>query len=544
MKNDNEKCIIFNFKPQFYPPVTMAFRVGILIFTFCILLLTACTKQADNSMTAKYKNIRQPAVAGQFYPADAEMLKFKIDKYLNNVDKSLDISLDIKAIMAPHAGYDFSGPVAAYSYKQLRGRKFNTVVIICNSHTTYFSGVAVDGNDAWQTPLGLIEVDKELAEKLVKSDNAIRYNSNVHIADHTLEVQLPFLQIVLEGDFKILPILFGNAESTENYEGAEDRDYKKLARALADNLGENDIIIISTDMSHYPAYEDANRIDKQTLEIIKSADVLELENHIKAIESQNIAGEQTVLCGVDGVKTIMELYNLLGWDKIEILKYANSGDVAIGNKNSVVGYGAVAFIQAQGAKPKAQNYNSEPKNILNKQQQAELLNIARTAVETYIKDGKIAEFEISDERLKWKEGAFVTIHKDGKLRGCIGQIVPTDKPLWQVVRDMAIAAATEDHRFSPVSRKELTGLNYEVSVLSAPEKIDNWQNIELGRHGVIVKKGWRSGVFLPQVAAETSWSKEEFLAQLCSQKAGLPPDCYKNDSDVELQVFTAQVFGE
>lgn len=179
---------------------------------------------------------------------------------------------------------------------------------------------------------------------------------------------------------------------------------------------------------------------------------------------------------------------------------------------------------------------------LNQEQQQKLLNIAKTAVEIYVRDGKEVDFKIEDKRLNWHEGAFVTIHNNGHLRGCIGQIIPSDEPLWQVVRDMAIAAASEDNRFLPVSENELSKLDYEISVLSTPEPIDDWRKIELGKHGVIVKSGWRSGVFLPQVATETGWSKEEFLSQLCAQKAGLPTDCYK-DKDIQLLVFTVQVFG-
>ncbi len=522
MKNDNEKCKIFNFKLQFC----------IFTFAFCILILTACTKQADKPMEPKFQNIRQPAVAGQFYPVDKEELKSKIEEYLLAVEKQ-KVEGNIKAIIVPHAGYDFSAPVAAYSFKQLQDKKINTAIIICNSHTAYFEGIAIDESDAWQTPLGLIEIDKELAKKLVKSDNVIKYNSNVHKDDHTLEVQLPFLQTVLAGQFKIVPILFGNTR---------DDSYKKLVRALADNLDKDDIVIISTDMSHYPSYEDANRVDKQTLKMIKSADILKLESHVKEVESQNIAGEQTVLCGIDGVKTVMELYGLLGWDKIEVLKYANSGDVAIGDKDSVVGYGAVVFTSPPA--PLLRKERGAIGNMLNEEQKKELLNIARATVESYARDGKVPKFDVNDERLKWKKGAFVTIHKDSKLRGCIGQIAPSGKPLWQVVRDMAVAACSKDHRFSPVSKKELDNIDYEVSVLSIPEKINNWQDIELGKHGIILQKGLRSGVFLPQVADETGWSKEEFLSQLCWQKAGLAPDCYKNDSDVELKVFTAQVFRE
>lgn len=510
-----------------------------VLIIIILLFLTACTKFPEGTklMETTYKNIREPAVAGQFYPGDASRLSIEIEKYLKAA-REKKFTGQAKAIIVPHAGYDFSAPVAAHSYKQLQGKTINTAVIICNSHTTYFNGVAVDNNDAWQTPLGLVGVDKVLAQKLVKADTAINYNNQAHAADHTLEVQLPFLQTVLTGEFRIVPILFGNTH---------DDSYKKLAQALAANLGDNDIVVISTDMSHYPSYKDANRIDKETLAAIKTLNVSKLEEHVINIEGQRVPGEDTVLCGIDGVKTVMALANLANWDLVEILHYANSGDVPIGDKDRVVGYGAMVFGQEQTTDDRQQTTEKgeiDLDNILNEQQQKELLNIARTTVETYVREGKKADFNITDERLQWKEGAFVTLHKNEQLRGCIGQIVPTDKPIWQVVRDIAISSCSEDHRFNPVSEKELDKLDYEVSVLSVPKKIDNWKNIELGKHGVIVRKGlFHSGVFLPQVATETGWSREEFLSQLCAQKAGLPGDCYK-DEDVELQTFTAQVFSE
>ncbi len=182
-------------------------------------------------------------------------------------------------------------------------------------------------------------------------------------------------------------------------------------------------------------------------------------------------------------------------------------------------------------------------NELNTEQKNILLNIARTTVESFIRTGKVEEYVINDEELKERRGVFVTIHKNGKLRGCIGQIIPSEKPLWQAVSDMAISACCEDSRFDPVFKEELSELGYEVSVLSVPERIDNWQHIELGKHGVIVRKGTKMGVFLPQVATETGWTKEELLDNLCESKAGLGSSCYK-DSDVDIEVFTAQVFSE
>lgn len=179
--------------------------------------------------------------------------------------------------------------------------------------------------------------------------------------------------------------------------------------------------------------------------------------------------------------------------------------------------------------------------MLNGKQQKELLKIARLSVEAYVSGGKAPDFKITNEALNKKQGAFVTLTKNGRLRGCIGQIVPSNQPLWQVVKDMAIAAASQDERFEPVSRDELEELKYEISVLSAPETIDDWHKIKLGEHGVIIRRGNNCGVFLPQVAEETGWSLEEFLKELCSQKAGLACEAYK-DKDVEIQIFTAQVF--
>ena len=496
-------------------------------------------------------------MVGQFYPSEPGAVSDQIERFLKQTTPSITSpgpsfvrrgtsaeresgSGQIRAIMVPHAGYDYSGAVAAYAFKALQGRKVNTVVMIGNSHQAYFDGAAIDDSDAWQTPLGQAAVDKKLADKLVVAGGgAIKFDSAPHQADHNLEVELPFLQTVLSPGFKIVPVEFGNKD---------DGGYKKLARALAANLGENDLVVISTDMSHYPKYADANKIDQGTLEKIKSGDVAELEKYAATVEQASYANEQTALCGIDAVKTVMELANLAGWDEIKILKYMNSGDAPIGDKNQVVGYGAVAFAQVESVKVKVENEIANATSAeavatggLNIKQQQTLLKIAKDTVEIYVKTGRVPEFSVADEKLNEKQGAFVTLDENGQLRGCIGQIVPLDQPLWQVVRDMAVAACSEDYRFSPVSQDELDELEYEVSVLSAPWRIDDWRKIKLGEQGVIIRKGNHSGVFLPQVAVETGWSLEEFLSQLCRQKAGLPSDAYK-DKDTEILVFTAQVF--
>lgn len=498
-------------------------------FFLLAILFSGCGNQKNQiqfknmDSDRDYKNIRTAAVADQFYSGDHFVLRVDMEKYFRSVlveenDKKP------KAIMVPHAGYIFSGPVAAYSYKLLEGKKYDRIILIGNSHTSRFAGIAIDENDAWETPLGLVEVDQVFAHKLTKVNEKIFFNSEVHVSDHVLEVQLPFLQSVLKDDFKIVPILFGNAD---------DEDYKILAQVLSENLGENDLVVASTDMSHYPSYDNANKIDPGTLEKIINGDIIELEKYIDNIENQQVENEQTLLCGIDGVKTVMQLSRILNWSDAKILKYANSGDSEYGDKERVVGYGAVVFGDLETEK-NSSNLSQAQKEVL--------LKLAQDTVETYVRNGKIPEVEIRDEKLVEKQGAFVTLHLNGRLRGCIGQIEPSNEPLWQVVQTMAIEAATGDPRFSPVSANELDKIEYEVSVLSKPKKIEDWQKIELGKHGVIVRKGFRSGVFLPQVATETGWGKEELLAHLCADKAGLAADAYKNDLDVELFVFEAEVF--
>ena len=508
-------------------------RFVYILILFNIAIAGGCAKKnyMDNIQTTlpkTFNSIRKPAVAGSFYPENSQDLQKKIYKYLEKA-KPVAKGKNVRAIMVPHAGYDYSGQVAAYGYKLLSGRKVNTVVIISNSHSAYFDGLAIDNNEAWQTPLGIVALDLDFADKLVNVDNLIYFNKEAHTEDHTLEVQLPFLQTVLGANFKILPILFGNTN---------DKAYEKLAQALNKYLTDDDIVVVSTDMSHYPSYEDANIIDNKTLDFVKKFDQLGLEAHIADTMNKKVSNEQTLCCGIDGVKTVLELSKLAGWQTAQILKYANSGDVLIGDKNRVVGYGAVAF---WGEEEEGEEINGQAKANLDQKQKTILLDIAKKSVEAQVRGAEMKTINIKDERLNWKEGAFVTLKKNGELRGCIGQIMPSGKPLWEVVQNMGEAACSQDHRFNPVSENELEDIEYEISVLSTPVKVDDWNDIILGKHGVIVKKGFRSGVFLPQVADETGWSKEEFLGELCSQKAGLEPDCYKNKS-VELQVFTAQVF--
>lgn len=495
--------------------------IGIFIFLIILGLIFLGEDKQKPSFSGMEggTSVRKPAVAGSFYPSPSDILKQKVNQFLEQAEIP-EISGYIKAAIVPHAGYDYSGWVAAYVYQAIRQLESPTIILIGPSHQYYLQGIAIDGNDEWETPLGRVAIDKELRDRLIKENSLFKINSAAHEKEHCLEVQLPFLQTIFS-DFKILPILVNDL--SEN-------DSESIGQTLAEQIDENIIIIASSDMSHYPAYEQANYADGKVIKAILTGKIEQLNQTISDLEKENIEQADTFLCGQQAVGIVMRVAQKIEANNIQLLKYANSGDVEIGDKSQVVGYSSIVFA--------SQRKGSE----LSKQEQQELLRIAQESVENYVSTSTMPNFESSSFFLNKKQGAFVTLRKNGQLRGCIGRFEP-DIPLYQVVSQMAIAAATEDVRFQPVTSNELDKLDYEISVLSSLKKIDNWNEIEIGKHGVEIKQGLRNGVFLPQVALENNWNSEQFLSQLCLQKLGLESTCWQNP-DAELYVFTAQVFGE
>lgn len=471
--------------------------------------------------------IREPAVAGSFYPGEKEILEKEIKRLLEKT-KKIKLEKEIFGIIVPHAGYQFSGEVAGASFKQLEGEKFETVILIGNSHSQFFDGISLWPRGKYLTPLGEIEIDSEIAEKLQNFSQKIFFKKEAHLKEHSLEVQLPFLQIVLKRNFKIVPLLFGN------YKG---ENYKILGDALLNifkSSSKKILIVVSSDLSHYPDYQTANYLDKKVLNSILTGKVENFEKTLEQLEKENLPNVMTLACGEDAIKTLLYLSEKLTKVQIKLLKYLNSGDTSR-DYSRVVGYGALIFLKEKTKQEFPFSISEEDKKLL--------LTIAKKSVENYLKERKIPDFQITSPVLNQKLGAFVTIKKDGKLRGCIGQILPSKDPLYKVVAEMAVSAAFSDLRFLPVKEEELPYLEYEISVLTEPKKIKDISEIVLGRDGVIIKKGINQGVFLPQVAIETGWSLEEFLSELCSQKAHLSPDCWK-DKETEIYIFQALIISE
>jgi AmmeMemoRadiSam system protein B/AmmeMemoRadiSam system protein A len=493
-----------------------------------------CRQKAKTDAGQSPADIRKPVVAGRFYPEDVEVLADQVDGFLSQVPEE-PLAGRLIALVAPHAGYVFSGQVAAYAYKQLEEKVFDTVILIGSSHRANFAGASIYDRGGYQTPLGTVPVNGEMAKRLMSLNDEFRHVPQAHTAEHSLEVQLPFLQRVLD-DFRILPIVFGPRSSLQELES--------MAGAIAQVVGEGQkvLLVASTDMSHYPPYEEACRVDQATLSVMESFDPQSMAENEAHWIKENVPELHCTLCGLNAVMVTMMAAKALGADGVKILKYANSGDVPMGDRGGVVGYCAAAFYQEDGETAVKEMSMEGLGEDLSHQEQAELLKIAREAIAHGLQGKRYDPPESSYPRLMEMRGAFVTLHKDGGLRGCIGRFQP-DIPLNQTVSQMAQAAAFSDRRFSPLAPQELDEIEIEISVLSPLREISSIDEIQLGKHGIWITRGAQSGCFLPQVATETGWSKQEFLEHCCRDKAFLPKDAYL-DEDTNIYVFTAQVFQE
>jgi AmmeMemoRadiSam system protein B/AmmeMemoRadiSam system protein A len=496
--------------------VVMKIRITLLSLILVLFLPAACSvaKQAD--------------LAGSWYSGSPQQLKAELEKYLNNARLG-EIEGDVIGVIAPHAGYRYSGPIAAYSFKALMANPPAKVIIVGFTHRRYFPNrISVLMEKTFVTPLGKAVIDKDLSEKLIAYSDRIEYIPQAFVSENSVEMEVPFVQVALK-DAKLVLIAIAD-QSMDNSDVLADALYEVLK-------DEKDFALVaSTDMCHQKPYEVAKKQDATTIDSIESFDPEKF--YTKSLRDKN----DERMCGFGAVYAVMKASKKLGADKVKILKYANSGDTS-GMKDSVVGYMSAAFVRS-GKNPKREQPAKKGKeaDMFDEAQRKKLLRLARDTIKYYLETGKRLEPEIDDEALKQDMGAFVTLHKSGALRGCIGHMAASG-PLHLTVRDMAIAAATEDPRFPSTTLDELDDVDIEISALSPMRKIDDYNEIEVGKHGVMVRMGLRGGVYLPQVADETGWDREEFMNSLCMHKAGIPANAWKT-GECDIYVFTAEVFGE
>ena len=484
-----------------------------VIILFIVFILCSCAVYSS-------EDIRKPAVAGVFYPADKEVLTKQVDGFLSNAQKS-DIKGKIIALVAPHAGYEYSGQVAAYSFKQLEGSDFKKIIVISPSHYVSFDGMSVYSKGAFETPLGIIKIDEELANKIMAKDKRFIFYPEAHQKEHAIEVELPFLQrIYKDKDFKIVPITMGSSAGD---------DIKILSDALYNVMNKDTLLIISVDLSHYYPYDTAVKLDTNA---INSIEKLDGQKMMEDINSHNAEIDAPI-----AVLGMIMFANRSG-AKASLIKYANSGDVT-GDKSRVVGYSSIIVYIPEDSEKKGEMIMKE--EYLNKEEKKKLMEIAKLSVTEAVTGKRQFLPNVTEERLKENCGAFVTLKENGQLRGCIGYIQAV-KPLFETIKDVAKSAAVNDYRFNPVTQEELGKLEYEISVLTPLKRIKDINEIEVGKHGLVMKRGFDSGLLLPQVATEYNWDRETFLKETC-RKAGLPQDAWK-DKATEIYTFSAEVFGE
>lgn len=487
--------------------------------------------------------VRPPAVAGQFYPGSAAALRRAVATALGRAEGAVPAGHPV-AILTPHAGYVYSADVAAYGYRAVARQPITDVVLIGNSHHFPLRKGAVYARGAFETPLGQVPVNAGLAAAILKETASVEANDEPHGPEHSLEVQLPFLQELFP-QVRIVPILLGSFPVRQCRDIGEG-----IGRAIRKmGLAETTLIVNSTDMSHYPSAADAERVDRQALQALESFDESVLATNIKKSMGSGVPELHCVFCGEESLYTTLAAARTLDADSVKILHYANSSAVS-GDRERVVGYGSAIFLKGTGG-AKALTKNDEPAVkaagpdetpfAVSATNQAVLLKVARDSIAYFLAEGRKKTFPTRDPELLKPAAVFVTLTQRGELRGCIG-VLEARAPLVDTVADFAVAAAVEDNRFEPVTARELPGLRIEISVLSPMQRVPNADAIRPKVHGVLVRRGWHQGLFLPQVW-EHFERKADFLDELCRQKAHLEARAWQ-DPATELYIFTVFAFEE
>lgn len=462
--------------------------------------------------------VRASVLAGRWYPDEAGALRKEIDGYLAAVPPVAS-AYPVRALVVPHAGYRWSGPTAAYGYNAVKGKNYKRVVLLGPSHTAGFRGGSIAPVSAYATPLGMVSLDREACDRLLQSD-IIHSFAQVHEREHSLEIQLPFLQVVL-GDFQLIPVVIGQVIPA---------DVVVLADLLRPLLTPDTLLVLSSDFTHqgprfdYVPFKENVKQNVQRLDFAAINPILNLDArgfwHL-------LDQTQATICGRNPIQ--IGMMALPAQTQVELAHYTTSGE-ATGDYAETVSYAALVFRQRA--------------DYLDRKEQKLLLAAARMTLEQTFAAGKADAYtmptDVISERLKDSKGVFVTLSRNGRLRGCIGQLEHKD-PLYQAVPATVLLSAFGDRRFSPLEAEELATTDIEISLMSPMQSVPDWKTIVLGRDGIRLAKQGRSALFLPQVALEQGWSIEETLQNLCL-KAGLPIDAWMEGC--RFETFTAQVFGE
>ena len=477
-------------------PVVVIIRRGVFLLLVAVVPTLLCGSRTGD--------IKAPAVAGAFYPADAVALRQTVDRTLSAVHPAKG-ELRPFAVIVPHAGYEYSAAVAAEGFARLKGQPVSKVILVGPSHHVPLNGVALYPGDGMRTPLGVVPVAVKVVRQMAHDAEQVRLDAAPFAREHSLEVQLPFIQRAFGTATPVVPILVGSP--TRESLAAVTRDVGRILREDPHAL-----LVISTDLSHYHDQTTARKMDNRMIDAVERLSTRDLERL-----SQHGQGE---MCGVWPAVYGIAAARAAGGSRSVLYRAATSGDVT-GDRKRVVGYAAMGIERRR----------------MTRAQKQQLLELARRTIGNRVRGENLPDSATREPIFRTDGAAFVTLNgPGGRLRGCIGTIIPNSSLYESVIRNAA-TTASGDPRFKPVAREELAGLSVEVSVLSPLTPISDPAGIVIGRDGVYLEKGGQSAVFLPQVPVEAKWDLPTYLAQL-AVKAGLPPDGWRG---ARLSVFTAEV---
>ncbi len=454
-----------------------------------------------------------PRVAGQFYPADSSRLRETVDRFVSAAPPPA-LSDAPAAIVAPHAGYVYSGRIAGIAYGSVRNREFRTIVVIAPSHREAFRGVSVYGGDAYCTPLGDVPVDEEARSRLAEAaPEIITIGDAGHREEHAVEVQVPFVQRVCPAA-SLLPIAMHDRPPDL---------CERLGHALAELQRQWPLLLVaSSDLYHGPSAEECEHTDQRTLDAIRSGDPMRFLAGIARGEFQ--------ACGAGPIATVLYAARARGEVGVDLLTHGTSAEVTGSDSGYVVGYAAMT-IGGTGSAPEATGETISD---------AELLAGARRVISDRL-EGRSRQWDVGEPESEG--GVFVTLRLHGRLRGCIG-LTRRHTDLVSAVREAAEGAAFRDPRFPPLAADELDETEIEISLLTPLRKLETVspEQIRVGRDGLQIELRGQRGLLLPQVAVEAGWDERRFLEETC-RKAGLPRDAWKDPTAV-VSVFGARKFGE
>jgi MEMO1 family protein len=492
---------------------------NILVLLIMITLTKLCSQDAPGPGKITY---RPATVAGTFYPADPDELRTTINGFLSRGNEDYS-DKEIYGLVVPHAGYVFSGWNAGMSYRKVQGRDYDAVIILAPCHVKAFRGASVFDGDAYVTPLGYVEVDKELVKVIGSEHELVNISRNGHEwtgdrSEHSLEVQIPFIQVVLPG-IPIISIVMGTQDNQTT-----NALFKAIVKAVK-KTGKKVLMIASSDLSHYHDAKTAELIDGKIIKSFERYDYFRI--------ALNCFSRRWEACGAGPVAVAMMVAEELGANKAKKIMYSHSGNSPYikMDKKSVVGYLSGIMFQDDTENKLLPNLSEDSRR--------KIVNMAKQTVinKTLGKEEKNILIP-EDKELSDEYAVFVTLHKHGKLRGCMGHTI-AEKTLAEEVIESAKLACSHDPRFSPVEPSELDDLDYDVTILSRMKRVLDIEDVEPGRDGVLLRNGYNSGIFLPQVATEQQWERKTLLEQL-GRKAGLSKNAYL-DPDSELYIFRGMI---